>query len=332
MAALLRRALTNEHCSVAEVYMTDLCDEPEAEAVADAAAAAAMVADEGNPDAHALTASVRLSQSRPTEAAPLLRRACELLAAIFRAADGAGGGDDEDEDDDEGGDGDAGLGAGAGAGAIAVRPPRRGGGGGRGGRGGGGGGGGGAEAAMEEAAASPDDDEAAAAAAAAAALVPPWASRLSLAKMCLEAELWPQAADVLDRLLAEDDAQMEVWFLLGEALLHAGELEAAADTVSTAAAMVAAARAAQPAAASKGAKKAAAAAFAKAGAAAGAAGAAPRAAIDFSREAIQALVATPPEELAAQAQQFERLLAKVTERQAAAAGGARGAAAMDDAA
>ena len=79
--------------------MTDLCDEPEAEAVADASAAAARAADESNPDAYALSASVRLSQSRPAEAAPLLHRACELLAALFRAADG--GGDEEDGDEDE---------------------------------------------------------------------------------------------------------------------------------------------------------------------------------------------------------------------------------------
>jgi hypothetical protein len=74
-----------------------------------------------------------------------------------------------------------------------------------------------------------------------AALMPAYQSRLSLAKMCMEVELWSEACDILDRLIAENDTVMEVWFLLGEAQLHSLDMSSAFDTVSTAAAIVSAA-------------------------------------------------------------------------------------------
>jgi hypothetical protein len=46
--------------------------------------------------------------------------------------------------------------------------------------------------------------------------------------------MYGPAASLLEWLLAEDDAAMEVWYLLGEAQLHAGELEAARETLQTA--------------------------------------------------------------------------------------------------
>ena len=288
--ALLRLELSNAHCSVAEIYMTDLCDEEEAEREADASAAQALAADLGNPEAHSLTASVRLSQQRPAEAIPHLRRACEIMELLFRRLD-----EDPGDGEEEGGEGAAGAGSeGAGAssaagmsGAMEVSS----------------GGGGGADAV-------------AAAAAATAAAVPSLASRLSTAKMCMEVELWPEAADVLDRMLAEDDTDMEVWFLLGESLLHSGEVDAALETVETAAAMVAAAIAAQHGKAG-GRSGVGAGAGAGSAALAAAAAAARTAAVDFSREAIQALLSTPPKELAAQATQFESLRAAIAKSKGA---------------
>jgi tetratricopeptide (TPR) repeat protein len=213
---------------------------------------------------------------------PHLRRACEIMGLFFRRLD-----EDPGEGEEEGGEGGEGAGSeGAGASSAA--------------RGSG---------AMEfGSSAGGGADAVAAAAAATAAAVPSLASRLSTAKMCMEVELWPEAADVLDRMLVEDDTDMEVWFLLGEALLHSGDVDAALETVETAAAMVAAAIAAQP---GKAGGRSGAGAGAGGAALAAAAAAARTAAVDFSREAIQALISTPPKELAAQATQFESLRAAI---------------------
>lgn len=47
----LRRELSNCHCAVAELYMTDLCDEAEAEAECGANVDAAVAVDPDNPEA-----------------------------------------------------------------------------------------------------------------------------------------------------------------------------------------------------------------------------------------------------------------------------------------
>jgi hypothetical protein len=72
-------------------------------------AAAAVAADGQNPDAHAVFASVRLSQQRPLEASVMLKRASALLEALCRDMeedmlkedDGDTGDTDDDDDDDD---------------------------------------------------------------------------------------------------------------------------------------------------------------------------------------------------------------------------------------
>lgn len=215
-AAVLRREISNGYCSIAEVYMTDLCDEPEAEGVSDQSAQAAVSADPENPEAYSLAASVRLSQSRPADAVPLLKRAAELLEAI----EDAEGNDDENEDGQEDGaiaeSNDEGMG-GAAASSSALSSKK---------------------SAKEQRLFG----------------LPAYQSRLSTAKMCLEVELNAEAGDILDGLLAEDDTVMEVWFLCGEAHYHGGDFDSAQDTISTAHAMTTAAINALEAAGGKGKK------------------------------------------------------------------------------
>jgi tetratricopeptide (TPR) repeat protein len=94
-AAVLRRELSNAYCGVADVYLTDLCDEAEAEGVSEASAGSAVKVDPSNPEAYAVAASVRLSQSRPADAAALLKKACEALSALEEQH--AAAQDEEDE-------------------------------------------------------------------------------------------------------------------------------------------------------------------------------------------------------------------------------------------
>ena len=45
--------------------------------------------------------------------------------------------------------------------------------------------------------------------------IPLYAQRLSTAKLCIELELYEEALNVLETLLAEDDGDAEIWYLLG---------------------------------------------------------------------------------------------------------------------
>ena len=64
--------------------------------------------------------------------------------------------------------------------------------------------------------------------------IPPFDARLALAKACLELNQNEVAAGLLERLLAEDESAMEVWYLAGEAYYYAGDAESAADRLRTA--------------------------------------------------------------------------------------------------
>lgn len=81
-------ALACALCSVAEVFLTDACDEPDAEARSDSTASEAValvqaLSVQSLAEPYVTLASVRLSQERPEEAQPLLASAL----AVFAAAD-----------------------------------------------------------------------------------------------------------------------------------------------------------------------------------------------------------------------------------------------------
>ncbi len=72
-------------CSVAEVFLTDACDEPDAEARCEAAASEAVelvrpLARQTLLEPYVTLASLRLSQQRPEESRPLLLTALEIIA------------------------------------------------------------------------------------------------------------------------------------------------------------------------------------------------------------------------------------------------------------
>ena len=79
------RALATALCSIAEVFLTDACDEPEAEERCNAAATEAVELARSLPTQTLLEpfvtlASVRISQERPDEAKPLLLAALDIVA------------------------------------------------------------------------------------------------------------------------------------------------------------------------------------------------------------------------------------------------------------
>lgn len=234
------RDLSGAFCSLAELFMTDLCDEEGAELRCDEFAAAAVAADDSNPEAHRVLADVRMCQARPDDALAPVLRSVRLLEECYPP--------DNDEEDDDAGvglpgadsdakdeDDDAMALSAAAAAAPASRSRRK---------------SGGpsvatASAAVAAAAAAGDSSAQASARAALefAALakltqLPPWESRLRLAQIAMELAAYEPAVSVLVRLLEEDDAAMEVWFLLAEAHFHLGDLEVAQDYLGDAQAMV----------------------------------------------------------------------------------------------
>lgn len=302
---MLRRSLSNAYCAIAEIYMSDLCDEPEAEREAESSAASAVASDEQNPDAHAVFASVRLSQQRPIEASVMLKKASALLEALCREMEeDMLKEDDHDDHDARGGE------------MIKMKM----------------------EEEVEDTSSSStlnvngggSSTSKELAVAQSAALMPAYQSRLSLAKMCMEVELWSEACDILDRLIAENDTVMEVWFLLGEAQLHSLDMSSAFDTVSTAAAIVSAAisslgggrggggggdRKKKVGGSTSKIKSATKGGFGEGAAVRSAtADAIQNAPLEFSREVIEALLSTPLEELDAQFSQFSSLLETIKSR------------------
>ncbi|KAL1518874.1 hypothetical protein AB1Y20_003151 [Prymnesium parvum] len=77
-------ALATGLCSAAEIYLTDACDEPDAEERCEALATEAVALVEGLreqtlAEPYVTLASLRLSQQRNDEAEPLLQKACDVV-------------------------------------------------------------------------------------------------------------------------------------------------------------------------------------------------------------------------------------------------------------
>ena len=76
----IRKQLCAANCSLADLFMTDLCYEPDAETECEAAINCALKNDDGVvADALQAMANLRLSQSRPGEAVPIILRAYERM-------------------------------------------------------------------------------------------------------------------------------------------------------------------------------------------------------------------------------------------------------------
>jgi len=206
--------------------MTDLCDEVDAEATCDACAQRALEADPGNPEAYRVLANLRLCQKKATEAAPLAERAAAICASYYPA--------DEEAEEEAVEEEVAACGAAAADGASRRRST--------------------APGSLRASAAAASAASAARASALAGSgvspaapgasaaptevdrllLLPPYQARKELAKACMELELFPAALQLFDRLAEEDDADMEVAYLRGEAHHLAGDNEAASEVLKIA--------------------------------------------------------------------------------------------------
>ncbi|BHF84577.1 hypothetical protein SprV_0902772800 [Sparganum proliferum] len=101
----LKRALSNAYCAIAEIYMTDLCDEPDAETECLAAVESATKADEKNPQAWLVTANFRLVKAEKQAAKDALEKCLSLYWPRVETAISDLQG--EKEDDEEEGEEDA---------------------------------------------------------------------------------------------------------------------------------------------------------------------------------------------------------------------------------
>jgi hypothetical protein len=89
-----RSYTTSLHCSIAELFMTDLCDHPTAEASAEAAVTSALAsALPTMPDALQAGANLRLSQNRGGEAVELILSAFGIMRAAVETMAMGGEGD-----------------------------------------------------------------------------------------------------------------------------------------------------------------------------------------------------------------------------------------------
>ena len=70
------REVAKAYCGIAELYLTDLCDEEGAEENCETALKAALLNDKNNLDARQTFASMRISQQKPDEA-------CAMIEEIY---------------------------------------------------------------------------------------------------------------------------------------------------------------------------------------------------------------------------------------------------------
>ncbi|KAM9900165.1 hypothetical protein OXX79_005300 [Metschnikowia pulcherrima] len=80
LALYLIKKLNQAIFAEIEIWMTDLCMEPEAEAECDKLISHSLALDDANPEAYSLLASIRISQQRQADAEEALNKAWELFA------------------------------------------------------------------------------------------------------------------------------------------------------------------------------------------------------------------------------------------------------------
>ncbi|KAK7206424.1 hypothetical protein BZA70DRAFT_276558, partial [Myxozyma melibiosi] len=81
----LRKKLCDALCASVEIWMTDLCMEPEAESTCDALITESLMIDANHPESYSTLASIRLSQQRPDDARIAVQRSWELFNASAEA-------------------------------------------------------------------------------------------------------------------------------------------------------------------------------------------------------------------------------------------------------
>nr|XP_022313654.1 probable assembly chaperone of rpl4 [Crassostrea virginica] len=81
------RDISSAYCSLAEIYMTDCCDEPNAESECETAINKAIETDGENPEAYQLKASFYLSKDNKKEALSMIKKSVSLWLPRFEAVD-----------------------------------------------------------------------------------------------------------------------------------------------------------------------------------------------------------------------------------------------------
>ncbi len=83
--ALVNQQIVSAYCGIAELYMTDLCDEPDAEARCEECVAGALLAAPDGIETLYLLGNLRLCQNKREEAVAAVRKLC---TALLNASDG----------------------------------------------------------------------------------------------------------------------------------------------------------------------------------------------------------------------------------------------------
>lgn len=189
-AAMCAADAAAAYCAVAEVYLTELCEEADAQEQCEASVQAALRCDANSAQAMQTMASVCISACRPDDAREWLRRS---LAAWHRPGASKGHAEEHKEEEEEKEETEEVEGANGSAAAMAEdeQPPA----------------------------------------------LPPYDVRVSTAKLLIELEMLQEAVEVLEQLVEEDDEVVRVWYLLGWALVLAGDKTAAAETLQKAKAL-----------------------------------------------------------------------------------------------
>ncbi|KAL8563966.1 hypothetical protein ACOMHN_025297 [Nucella lapillus] len=79
--------ISNAYCSVAEIFLTDLCEEEGAEKQCEDSVQKAVTSDPGNPEAHQLMASFLLSQDNKDEARESIKKSVLLWLPQLQSAE-----------------------------------------------------------------------------------------------------------------------------------------------------------------------------------------------------------------------------------------------------
>lgn len=94
--------ICSAQCSIAELYLTDLCFEDDAEARCQAALDEALAMDQGSPEVTQSLANLRLSQQKGEEAAVLMLETYRRLKACYQEDEEEEEETEMEEDDEEG--------------------------------------------------------------------------------------------------------------------------------------------------------------------------------------------------------------------------------------
>eukprot|EP01138_Halocafeteria_seosinensis_P013440 gb/GECG01013726.1/.p1 GENE.gb/GECG01013726.1/~~gb/GECG01013726.1/.p1 ORF type:complete len:358 (+),score=75.81 gb/GECG01013726.1/:1-1074(+) len=178
----LMRQLVSGYCTMAELFMTDLCFEDDAETSCEQLLQQALQYDEKNIEALSTLANFRLCQQKPDLAKQAIQEATTSLSKL------------EEEINKQ---------------YVLDNNP--------------------ASAASNSIGSANDTTSSGI-----VCVMPPYSTRSGLAKAAMEAECYSEALNVLEGLLAEDDTDLELWFLVAEAYLHSGDPQTALQYVEDA--------------------------------------------------------------------------------------------------